>query len=228
MRLRARRVLARCSISFLRYLSRARSAAICLPGIKLGLGGPCSCGSAIHHGQETRPKGLADISEVRIRGANLGDDQALAALDHRAWSSESAVTGRAPADRGFFGAEYAPDQFLVAVSSLRGSAASQIAGYIRLVKRTPLLSNAHVREIQGLAVDPALRNRGIGRALIDAACERASSQGARRITLRVLSSNASARRLYASAGFTVEGVLPGEFHIAGHYVDDILMGRPLT
>jgi ribosomal protein S18 acetylase RimI-like enzyme len=228
VRLGARRGLARCSISFLRYLSRGRSVAICWPGMKLGRSGPCSCGSAIHCGQETGRKGVRDISEVKIRGAILGDDQALAALGHRAWSSESAVTGRPPADRGFFSAEDTPDQFLVAVSPLRGSAASQIAGYIRLVKRTPLLSNAHVREIQGLAVDPALRSRGIGRALIDAACERASSQGARRVTLRVLSSNASARRLYASAGFTVEGVLPGEFHIAGRYVDDILMGRPLT
>ncbi len=168
------------------------------------------------------------MSEVEIRGAILGDDRALAALDNRAWSSDSAVAGRPPADRAFFGFGHTPGQFLVAVPPLRALDAGQIAGYIRLVPPTALPSNAHVRQIQGLAVDPALRGRGIGRALIDAACERASSEGARRITLRVLSSNAPARRLYAAAGFTVEGVLPGEFHIAGRRVDDILMGRPLS
>lgn len=196
------------------------------------------------------------MTEVEIRAAVLGDGRALAALNNRAWSSDSDVAGRPPADRAFFGGGPAlalelldrgkrverltrlagrlrgaaprPGEILVAVPSLRASDAGQIAGYIRLVLPTALPSNAHVRQMQGLAVDPALRGRGIGRALIDAACERASSQGARRITLKVLSSNATARRLYAAAGFTVEGVLPGEFHIAGHYVDDILMGRPLT
>ncbi len=165
------------------------------------------------------------MNEVRIRGAVLDDDRALAALDHRAWSSDSAVTGRPQADGAFFGAADTTDQFLVA---LQPSGAGQIAGDIRLVRPTPLPSNAHVRQIQGLAVEPGLRGRGIGRALIDAACEWASGQGATRVTLRVLSSNAPARRLYAAAGFTVEGVLPGEFHIAGRHVDDILMGLPLT
>ncbi|GAA3366001.1 hypothetical protein GCM10017744_071030 [Streptomyces antimycoticus] len=48
-----------------------------------------------------------------------------------------------------------------------------------------------------------------------------------RITLRVLGHNTPARRLYASEGFAVEGVLPGEFLLAGEYVDDVLMGRSL-
>ena len=165
------------------------------------------------------------MSDVKIRGAVRDDDRALAALDHLAWSPDSAVTGRPEADRAFFCPGHTPDQFLVAL--LAGPPAEQIAGYVRLVPATPLPSNVHVRQIQGLAVDPGQRGRGIGRMLVDAAVEWASGHGARRVTLRVLSSNAPARRLYAAAGFTVEGVLPGEFHIAGRYVDDILMGRPL-
>jgi hypothetical protein len=35
------------------------------------------------------------------------------------------------------------------------------------------------------------------------------------------------RRLYASLGFTVEGVLPGEFVLGGEPVDDVLMGLRL-
>ncbi|MFE0320554.1 GNAT family N-acetyltransferase, partial [Streptomyces albogriseolus] len=36
------------------------------------------------------------------------------------------------------------------------------------------------------------------------------------------------RTLYASEGFAVEGVLPGEFHLDGRYVDDVLMGQSLV
>jgi ribosomal protein S18 acetylase RimI-like enzyme len=97
-----------------------------------------------------------------------------------------------------------------------------------VVPPTALAGNQHVRQIQGLAVDDWARRRGVARALLDAAGERARRQGAARITLRVLGHNAPARELYAAAGFTVEGVLPGEFRLDGHYVDDILMGRWLT
>jgi ribosomal protein S18 acetylase RimI-like enzyme len=88
-------------------------------------------------------------------------------------------------------------------------------------------SGAHVRQIQGLAVDPTERRRGLGRTLLYAALDEARRQGAQRITLRVLSVNTPARRLYESQGFVVEGVLPREFLIDGVYVDDVLMGRPL-
>jgi ribosomal protein S18 acetylase RimI-like enzyme len=168
------------------------------------------------------------MDDVTIRSAVPGDGRALAALEHRAWSQDSAVTQRPSATRAFFDLGHTPGQFLVVVPGEATAGGGQIAGFIRMVPPTPLPANAHVRQIQGLAVEPALRGRGLGRGLLDAACERAVSQGARRITLRVLASNEPALRLYAAAGFTVEGVLPGEFHIAGRYVDDILMGRALS
>jgi hypothetical protein len=40
--------LERCSISFLRYLARCRSADTCTSGMKLGRSSPYSCSSAIH------------------------------------------------------------------------------------------------------------------------------------------------------------------------------------
>lgn len=84
-----------------------------------------------------------------------------------------------------------------------------------------------MRQIQGLVVAESARGRGVARALLRAAVERARAEGARRITLRVLGHNAPARALYASEGFAVEGVLPGELLIDGQYVDDVLMGRSL-
>ncbi|MEK8142711.1 GNAT family N-acetyltransferase [Streptomyces sp. M10(2022)] len=104
----------------------------------------------------------------------------------------------------------------------------RIAGYIRLARSTQLACNAHVRQIQGLVVADWARGHGTGRALLRASFAEARRQGAGRITLRVLGHNTPARALYASEGFAVEGVLPGEFFLNGRYADDVLMGRSLA
>ncbi|MGP4001987.1 GNAT family N-acetyltransferase [Streptomyces sp. 8N706] len=158
-----------------------------------------------------------------IRRAVRDDDAALAALDRRTWSPLHAVQpGPPPAGDPFFDAVHLPSHFLVAEYEGR------VAGYLRLIAPTSLPAHAHVRQIQGLAVDTWARGRGIARALLEAACAESLRQGAARITLRVLGHNAPARRLYESAGFVVEGILPGEYLIEGEYVDDVLMGRRLT
>ncbi|MET9297455.1 GNAT family N-acetyltransferase [Streptomyces sp. NPDC003077] len=158
-----------------------------------------------------------------IRAAAYADEAALGDLDRRTWSPLHTVQPRPePPYAPFFDERHLPADFLVA--ELDG----RLAGYIRLVQPTHLLSNAHVRQIQGLAVDTWARGRGVARSLLDAACERARSERARRVTLRVLGHNAPARALYSSAGFTVEGVLPGEFLLDGVYVDDVLMGKTLS
>lgn len=53
-------------------------------------------------------------------------------------------------------------------------------------------------ELLNIAVDPALRGRGLGRALIEAL-------PAGRVFLEVRESNANARRLYEQCGFAVIG-----------------------
>jgi RimJ/RimL family protein N-acetyltransferase len=60
-----------------------------------------------------------------------------------------------------------------------------------------------------------------------AAVDAATARGARKLTLRVLSSNAIARALYESCGFEVEGILRETFLLEGRYVDDVLMARRL-
>ncbi|KOT64120.1 MULTISPECIES: GNAT family N-acetyltransferase [Streptomyces] len=163
------------------------------------------------------------MSESFVRTAVLADEEPLAVLDRRTWSTLHAVTPRPqpPYDR-FFDDRHRPEDLLVA------EIAGRLAGYIRLVPPTPLPCNAHVRQIQGLAVDTWARGRGVARTLLDAACARALDEGARRVTLRVLGHNAPARRLYEAAGFSVEGVLPEEFLLEGKYVDDVMMGKVLV
>jgi ribosomal protein S18 acetylase RimI-like enzyme len=161
------------------------------------------------------------VSDFRIRPAVRADEVALIELDRRTWAPDNAITPIPEEGSAFFDHWHLPEQFLVAERDGR------LVGFVRVVQPVPVQSGAHVRQIQGLAVDPTERRRGLGRTLLYAALDEARRQGAQRITLRVLSVNTPARRLYESQGFVVEGVLPREFLIDGVYVDDVLMGRPL-
>ncbi|MER7112463.1 GNAT family N-acetyltransferase [Streptomyces sp. NPDC000229] len=159
-----------------------------------------------------------------IRPARPEDGPALAQLDRDTWSPLHAVQPKPqPPYDPFFDTDHRPRDYLVAEAEDGAP-----AGYIRLVPPTRLACNQHVRQIQGLAVAEWARGRGIARALLRAACAEAVRQGATRITLRVLGPNKPARTLYASEGFVVEGVLPGEFFLDGRYVDDVFMGRALS
>ncbi len=60
-------------------------------------------------------------------------------------------------------------------------------------------------EIANIAVDPAVRRRGLGAALLDAALAEAARRGAVAVYLEVRESNEAAQRLYASRGFVVVG-----------------------
>lgn len=163
-----------------------------------------------------------------VRLPVLSDGAALGELDRSTWSTLHAVSPMPqPPYAAFFDANHRPEDFLVA-EARDATGEVRLAGYIRLVPPTPLACNTHVRQIQGLAVADWARGRGIAKGLLRAAMAAARSQGANRMTLRVLGHNTPARALYASEGFTVEGVLPGEFFLGGRYVDDVLMGRPLA
>ncbi|MFI6086755.1 GNAT family N-acetyltransferase [Streptomyces sp. NPDC051218] len=162
------------------------------------------------------------MPDTHIRTALRDDEEVLARIDRVTWSTLHAVQpAPQPPYPPFFSERFGPHDHLVA--ELHGV----VVGYIRLGYPTSLLANAHVRQILGFAVTDEARGRGVGRGLVRAAVEEARRQGARRVTLRVLGHNTPARTLYASEGFVVEGVLPGEFFLDGSYVDDVLMGRVL-
>ncbi|WP_329421611.1 GNAT family N-acetyltransferase [Streptomyces sp. NBC_01693] len=169
-----------------------------------------------------------------VRPAAPGDGPALGELDRATWSTLHAVQPRPqPPYEPFFDDRHRPEDILVAeaeaeAEAVAGGVEVRIAGYLRLARPRPLACNAHVRQIQGLAVAGWARRHGVARALLHAAYAEARRQGAGRLTLRVLGHNSAARALYEAEGFAVEGVLPGEFFLGGRYVDDVLMGRSLT
>jgi ribosomal protein S18 acetylase RimI-like enzyme len=158
---------------------------------------------------------------VTIRRARHEDDAALQAVDVATWSWLVAPAGPPDPAAPFFGEGADLRDVLVADEG-------RAVGYVRLRHPSRLPAGRHVLQVNGIAVDPAYRRRGIARALLDAAIDEARSRGARKLTLRVFAPNTAARALYAAAGFEVEGVLRGEFFLDGAYVDDVLMALDLT
>lgn len=139
------------------------------------------------------------------------------ALDISTWSPDTTPAPTRDPSSTFFSDVTRPEDVLVADDD------GTVVGYVKLHQSIPLASHGHVLEMNGLAVDPAHQRRGVGRALIQAAGREAQHRGARKLSLRVLSPNVSARRLYESSGFTVEGILKAEFVLQGQPVDDVLM-----
>jgi [ribosomal protein S18]-alanine N-acetyltransferase len=66
-------------------------------------------------------------------------------------------------------------------------------------------------ELESIAVDPAWRRLGVGRALSDAVLLWAQTAGAREMLLEVRSANAEARALYDGLGFKQTGLRRGYY-----------------
>ena len=69
--------------------------------------------------------------------------------------------------------------------------------------------------LYSLAVDPAHRNQGIARRLLDASFAWFRGQGVAVVRAEVKSDNRAARRLYASLGFEEQETLP-DYYGRGH------------
>jgi ribosomal-protein-alanine N-acetyltransferase len=80
-------------------------------------------------------------------------------------------------------------------------------------------------EILTIAVVPAARRAGLGRALLRAAEQEASTRGARTMFLEVAPGNAAAGALYAAAGYAEVGRRP-RYYPDGS--DALILARPLS
>jgi ribosomal protein S18 acetylase RimI-like enzyme len=163
-----------------------------------------------------------DVS-IDIRVARAADEAQLARLDRVSWTPQSGFPSVTRQAGGLFFTAGSPPQ-----AHLVGAVDGAVVGYIRLGVPSPLPEEAHVLAVHGLAVAPEARRRGVATALLAAAEHRARERGARKLSLRVLSTNPTAIRLYTKLGFEQEGRLLGEFFINGHYVDDLLLAKDLA
>jgi len=137
----------------------------------------------------------------RIRAASTADLDTIAHIEAASFAD--------PWSRRAFQA-HLRDVFLVA------EAADGVAGY--LVARLMGVE----AEILNVAVRPGARGGGIGRALLDGALESLKALAAAAVFLEVRVSNAAARRLYETAGFTEVGRRRGYYSAP---VEDALILR---
>ncbi|ASU77679.1 GNAT family N-acetyltransferase [Actinopolyspora erythraea] len=159
---------------------------------------------------------------VRIRVAKPGEEQRLTWIQRQAWSPETSPVPPHSSEGSIFDGHVEAGNVLVADES------GLAVGFSKLVPLTtssPQLAGTgdHVQQLHGFSVLPDHRGRGIGRMMLAAVRAEALRRGATRVTLRVLSTNQRAMRLYRAAGYEVEGRLGGEFRIGDRLVDDVLM-----
>jgi ribosomal protein S18 acetylase RimI-like enzyme len=83
------------------------------------------------------------------------------------------------------------------------------AGVCQLRYRLSVWTGADDCWLEDLYVDDAARGAGLGRALVEAAFERARKRGCRRMELDVNEENTAAIAFYESLGFTTEPKPPG-------------------
>lgn len=78
-----------------------------------------------------------------------------------------------------------------------------IQALVRIIRLALMDHRTHPTNfaVEGICVDSALRNRGIGRHIVEALAKEAKAQGCNALSLKVRRDNSAAKRLYESCGF---------------------------
>jgi RimJ/RimL family protein N-acetyltransferase len=98
-----------------------------------------------------------------------------------------------------------------------------LVGIVRF-SRYEAANEKHGAYVAGLYVTPSLRQQGQGRALMQAALDRAAADTAiRRVNLTVVTEQRAAVRLYESLGFVIYGTERETFACDGRFYDEHLM-----
>ncbi|MGW0659949.1 GNAT family N-acetyltransferase [Streptodolium elevatio] len=132
------------------------------------------------------------MSDYRIRAATRDDTDDVLAF----WAAAAEGTSISDDRDGVAGlVARDPDALLIATSAAGDSAivGTVVAGW-----------DGWRCHLYRLAVDPALRRRGIGRLLLDAAEQRFVALGGRRGDAMVLDRNTSGRAAWAASGYRPE------------------------
>jgi [ribosomal protein S18]-alanine N-acetyltransferase len=141
-----------------------------------------------------------EVSAVSITRADQSHVQAIVDLEARSFS---------PSDR-FSRKTW---RHLLGSANQNGSAMTLVAIHVGQVVGTLnvlLRRNCRHARLYSLAVDPAMRGRGVGGIMIRALCEHVPTRYTE-FTLEVRFDNKVARNLYERLGFTVDRVLPGYY-----------------
>jgi ribosomal-protein-alanine N-acetyltransferase len=138
----------------------------------------------------------SETGELRVRRGRADDLDALLLLEQRSFSSDR--LSRRQCRRHL---DSASARVLVAVD------AQQLLGACVLFFRR----RSQVARLYSLAIQPELRGRGVGRALLDASVAAARAHACMALRLEVRTDNAPAIKLYQQAGFVRIGRLDGYY-----------------
>jgi len=126
---------------------------------------------------------------INVRRPSESDGPALARID---LATRGPVVSPAPppadaTDYLFFGDRTKPSDVLVAELD------DSVAEWVKVQSASPLMSHRHVREIGGLAVDPAHQGAGVGRRLVAAAVQECGRRSGVRPQFRSAAASGRAR-----------------------------------
>ncbi len=172
------------------------------------------------------------MSMIAIRPLGLGDFEAWRDLRLRALRDHPDAFGSSYEDEAANGSAARRGRF---EASARGEGSAIFGAYsgedlvgIAGVLRSDGRKDGHRATVWGMYVAPEARGRGAGGALVAASLDAARTWGCGQVHLTVVAGNGSAERLYRRAGFEAYGVDPRALHVAGRYLDELLMVRFLA
>lgn len=155
------------------------------------------------------PEDARDFQALRLRGLNECPTAFASSYEEECDASVASVAQRLT---------LAPERAV-----LGAFVASTLTGIVGL-QREAHRKLAHKALIWGMYVAPAARQRGVGRALIDATLEHAyAMDGVCRVNLSVNATNAPAIALYEAAGFKRYGTERDFMRVAGVPQDELHM-----
>jgi ribosomal protein S18 acetylase RimI-like enzyme len=147
---------------------------------------------------EVWPIFMAKNAMLAIRPADLGDLDALVAIETRAFATDRLSR------RSFSRLIVAPT-----ATVLVADAGAEVMGYALVLYR----AQSRVARLYSIAVSADRVARGVGRALLAAAEEAACTRGCEAMRLEVHASNRRAAQLYERAGYVAFG------HVDRYYED---------
>jgi ribosomal-protein-alanine N-acetyltransferase len=152
------------------------------------------------------PPRLRDDFNFAVRRAGPDDIKAIVSIEENSFTADAWPEEALAAEMGSPGSRF----FLATDNS--GTPAGYVIAHRRRWRR--------LGEIFSIAVHSDFRNHGLGKTLLDAACDDLRARGARKIRLNVRTDNAAAIHLYEKSGFAVTGT---EEHYYSDEADALVM-----
>lgn len=138
-----------------------------------------------------------------IRGATHQDADAVADLFDQ-YRQFYALPADLALSRRFIGERLAKHESVILVAT--STASPVLLGFCQMFPTFCSLEAAPIYALYDLYVRPSARQAGVGRALLQAAEQRAASDGRVRLDLTTARSNTTAQALYASQGWVRDEV----------------------